>query len=137
MHPPVPFAAQYSTRPEVCVTSAQVYGTLSRFLGRLRTIEQTSTLTVQVTKLIGLKLIRENTEQQMAGQVRWCSPTEDCLPSGSKVPDIETAKSRNLDVECLSVRWCTTDLYARHDAQAARRLAWRGVDSPISLLEIW
>src|SRR5665811_987993 len=97
---------------------------LPRFLGRLRTIEQTLTLTIQVTQLIGLKPIRQNTEQQMAGQVRRRSSPEYGVPTVPKFTDVEVTQARNLDVECLSVRWRATDLYARHGDQGDRRLDW-------------
>ena len=69
--------------------------------------------------MIGLKPIRQNAQQQMARKVRWCSPPEHCVPSGSKFLDIETPQSRDLDlnVELLPIqrrRW--TNRHARHDA---------------------
>ena len=73
-------------------------------LGRLRTVEQPLTLTIQVTQLISLKPIRQNTEQQMTGQVRRRSPPEYGLPTVSKLTDVEITQARNLDVEYLSVR---------------------------------
>ena len=50
------------------------------------------------------------------------SPAEDCVPPGSKFPDIETAQPRNLDVELLPIRRRRTNSHARHDAQADWRL---------------
>ena len=46
----------------------------------------------------------------MAGQVRGRLPPEHGVPSGAKLADIEIAQTRDLDVECLSVRRCRTDL---------------------------
>jgi hypothetical protein len=48
---------------------AQVNRPLSRFLGGFRAIEQTSTLAIQITQMIGLKSVSENAEQEMPGQV--------------------------------------------------------------------
>ena len=87
--------------------------------------------------MIGLKPIRQNTEQQVTGQVRRCSPPEYGLPTVPKLTDVKITQTRNLDVECLSVRWRTTDLYARHGDQCDWCLAWRGADVPLSLLVIW
>jgi hypothetical protein len=52
--------------------------------------------------LIGLEPIRQNAKQQVAGQVRGRSPPEDRVPSGSELSNIETAQTRDLDVERLS-----------------------------------
>jgi hypothetical protein len=68
---------------------------LPRFLGRLRTVEQTLTLIIQVTQLIGLKPIRQNTEQQMTGQVRRRSPPEYGLPTVSKPREKSEANLSN------------------------------------------
>jgi hypothetical protein len=40
----------------------------------------------------------------MPGDVRERPPPEDCVPSGSKLADIETAQSRDLNVELLPIR---------------------------------
>jgi len=100
-------------------------------------VEQPLTLTIQVTQLIGLKPIRQNTEQQVTGQVRRCSPPEYGLPAVPKLTDVKITQTRNLDVECLSVRWRRTDPCARHGDQGDRRLDWRGPDLPLSPLVIW
>jgi hypothetical protein len=52
----------------------------------------------------------------MAGQVSGRSPPEHCVPSGSKFADIETALSRNLDVELLPIRRRRLNRNAPHDA---------------------
>jgi hypothetical protein len=52
----------------------------------------------------------------MAGKVSGRSPPEDCAPSRSKFPDIETAQSRNLDVELLPIRRHQLNRNAPHDA---------------------
>jgi hypothetical protein len=38
------------------------------------------------------------------------------LPPDPKFADVEIAQARNLDIEGFSVRWCRTDLDARHGA---------------------
>src|SRR5262245_28966862 len=53
---------------------------------------------------VGLKPIRQNAEQEMAGQVRVRPPPDDVMPTASKLADVETAQVRNLDVDCLAVR---------------------------------
>ena len=50
----------------------------------------------------------------MAGKVSGRSPPENCVPSGSKFADIETAQSRNLDVELLPIRRRRLDRNAPH-----------------------
>src|ERR1700694_6093945 len=64
----------------------------------------------------------------MAGQVRGCSPLEHRVPSGSEPLDIETAQTRDLVVERLSIRRCRINHHAPHGAQAARRLGRREVE---------
>jgi hypothetical protein len=44
--------------------------TLSCVLGRPRAVEQPLAFAIQVTKLIGLKPVGQNAEQEVAGQVR-------------------------------------------------------------------
>ena len=73
----------------------------------------------------------------MAGQVSWRSPPEYGVPTVPKLTDVEVTQARNLDVECLPVRWRATDLYARHSAQGDRCLTRRGPDLPLSPLVIW
>jgi hypothetical protein len=102
----------------------QVYGTLPSFLRGLRTVEQTLTLTIQVTQVICLKPVSERTKQEMPGQVRGRSPPKYGVPAASKRPDVEITQTRNLDAECLPVRYCRTDPYARHRPQDERRLDW-------------
>ena len=118
-------------------TPAQVDGALSGLLGRHRAVEQALALGVQVTQLVGLKPVGQNAKQQMAGQVRGRSPPEHGVPTSSKLTDVEIAQARNLDVECLPVRQCRTDLDARHGAQDDRRLDWRGAGLPLSPPAIW
>jgi hypothetical protein len=110
---------------------------LSRFLGRLRAIEQTSTFAVQVTQMIGLKSVCENTKQEMPGQMRGWSPPKHGVPAASKLHNVEITQARNLDVECLPVRYYRTDPDAWHGTQTDRRLDWREVDLPLSPLAIW
>ena len=56
----------------------------------------------------------------MTGQVRRRSLAEYSMPTIAKLADVEITQARDLGVERLSVRWCGTDLYARHGAQGVR-----------------
>ena len=67
-------------------------------------------LAIQVAQPIGLKPVGQNAKQQMAGQVRGSPPPEHSMPAGPKFIDVEIAQARDLDVECLPVRRCRTDL---------------------------
>ena len=100
-------------------------------------IKQAPTLAIQVTQAIGLKSVSQNAKQEMAGQVRGRSPPEYSVPTSPKRTDIEITQTRNLDVDCLPVRWCRTDAYARHGFQDGRRLGWRAPDLPMPALAIW
>jgi hypothetical protein len=104
VHLPVPFSAQHGAGPEFCGTLTHAHGTLCGPLGRPRAIEQAYGLGVQVTQLIGLQPVGQDTKQQMAGQVRGRSPSEYGVPTGPKRIDVEITQARNLDVDCLSVR---------------------------------
>src|SRR5438552_10570508 len=92
---------------------AQVHRTLSCVLGRHRAVKQALALGIQITQLIGLKPVGQNAEQKV-GQARGRRSSECILPSDPKFPDVEIAQARNLDVDRLTVRWCGTDLDARH-----------------------
>jgi hypothetical protein len=59
------------------------------------------------------------------GQVRGRPPPKNSVPAASKLPDVEITQARNLDVECLPVRCCRTDPYARHGFLRATG-AWSG-----------
>ena len=100
-------------------------------------IEQSLTLAIQVAQMIGLKSVRQNTKQEVAGQVRRRPSPEFVVPTGPKLADVEITQTRNLDVECLPVWCCRTDLCARHDAQDDRRLDWGDPDLPLFALAIW
>jgi hypothetical protein len=108
---------------------------LSRFLGRLRAIEQTSTFGVQITQMIGLKSVSEDTKQQMLGQVRGRSPPQYGVPAAPDLPDVEITQAPNLDVQCLPVRYCRADPDARHELRATgacRRDVLDNLDRSIS-----
>src|SRR5262245_64005042 len=64
-----------------------------------------------------LQPIRQNAEQEVAGQVGMWSPPEYVMPMASKPPDVEIAQARNLAVECLAVRQGRTNPDARHGAK--------------------
>ena len=61
----------------------------------------------------------------MAGQVREWPPTEHRAPAGLKLPEVEIAQPRNLDLERIPIRECRTDLDTRHVSQAAASLDCR------------
>jgi hypothetical protein len=56
-------------------------------------------LAVQITQHIGLKPVRQNTKQEVAGQLRVRPPPESIVPAASKLPNVEIAQARNLNVE--------------------------------------
>ena len=66
--------------------------------------------------MIGLMAVSQNAKQEMAGQVRGRWPPEHSVAASSKRTGIEITQARNLDVDCLSVRYRWTDLDARHGA---------------------
>ena len=72
---------------------------LSGLLGRPRAIEQAYGLGVQVTQLIGLQPVGQDSKQQMAGQVRGRLPPKHGVPTAAKLTDAEIAQARNLGVE--------------------------------------
>ena len=125
LHLALPFTAQDCARLEVPGTPVQVDGTLSSFLRGLRAVEQTLALTIQVTQVVCLKSVSEDTKQKVTGQVRGRSPPKYGMPAASKRPDVEVTQTGDLDAECLLVRYRRTDPYARHRAQDERRLDWR------------
>ena len=83
-------------------TPGHLHGALPGVLGRHRTVEQTLALAVQVAQMVGLKPVSQNAKQQVAGQVRGRPPPEYGMPTASKLPDVEIAQARNLDVDVSS-----------------------------------
>jgi hypothetical protein len=136
VHLAVPFTPQYRARPQVRCTG-QLHGALPGVLRRHRTVEQTLALAVQITKRVSLKAVSQNTKQEVAGQVRVRPPPEYGMPTVSKSLDVEITQARNLDVECVPVRQCRTDPYARHGAQDDWRLDLRGPSLALSTPGIW
>jgi hypothetical protein len=65
-----------------------------------------------------LEPISQNAKQQVAGQVRGRYPPEHGVPSGSEFPDIETAQTRDLAVDQLSIRHRRIDRHARRSSGA-------------------
>jgi hypothetical protein len=82
----------------------QLHGALPSVLGRYRTVEQTLVLAVQITQHVGLEPVSQDAKQKVAGQVRVRSPPECSVPTALKLPDVEIAQARNLDVDGLAVR---------------------------------
>src|SRR5262249_300402 len=117
-------------------TPGQLHGALSGILRRYRTVEQTLGLAIKVAQVVGLEPVRQNTKQQVARQARMRSTPEYVMPTVFKLPDVELAQARNLDVKWLSVRRCRTDLDARHGAQDPARVNFRGRGLPPTLLAI-
>jgi hypothetical protein len=70
-------------------------------IGRPRpdAVKQTPIVGIQFPEPIGLQPISQNMKQQVAGQVRGCSPPERRVPSRSQHLDVETAQTRDLGVE--------------------------------------
>ena len=102
MHLVVPFAPQHSARPQVRRTPGRIHGALPCVLRRHRTVEQTLALAVQITQYVGLQPIRQNAEQEMAGQLGVWSPPEYVMPMASKPP---TSRSCKRAISPSSVFW--------------------------------
>jgi hypothetical protein len=62
-------------------------------------VQQSAAVGIEIAEPIGLQPIGQDPKQQMAGQVRGCSPSEHRMPSRSQFPDVETAQTRDLVVE--------------------------------------
>ena len=61
-------------------------------------VQQAQRLWFQVAETVGLKPVRQNSEEQMAGNTKGRLPSKDCLPSSFQASDIEIAQSSDLDV---------------------------------------
>src|SRR5437660_9564172 len=70
------------------------------FSGDPERSEQAYGLGVQVTQLLGLQPVGQDTKQKMAGQVRGRLPPEHGVPTAAKLTDAEIAQARNLAVVC-------------------------------------
>jgi hypothetical protein len=73
-------------------------------------------LDVEGTQQVGVYPVRQNAKQQMARQVARCSPAKHCVPAGLECADIETAQTRDLDIERLAVWRRRTDCLPGHAA---------------------
>ena len=87
-----PAATQYAAGPKLGRVPAQVRGALSRFLGRLRAVEQALALAIQISEMIRLKSVGENTKQKVARQVNGRSPTKNSVPTLPEFTDVEIAQ---------------------------------------------
>ena len=94
-------------------------------------------LAVQITQHVGLEPVSQDAKQKVAGQVRVRSPPECSMPTALKLPDVEIAQARNLDVDGLAVRKSRTDADARHDAQDDWRVDFRGRRLVLPASAIW
>ena len=54
----IPFAVQFRARGQIYVAARQIYSALPHDLWSQRAVEQTLTLTVEITQQIGLKPVR-------------------------------------------------------------------------------
>ena len=99
-----PFADQDSPGPQIGSALIELSGKLAGISRRSRPVKESKGLRLKVAQAIGLKLVRKNSEQQMAGEASGRPPPEDCVPSSTKFPNIETAQSHDLDVEFLPIR---------------------------------
>jgi hypothetical protein len=95
--------------------------------------QQTLAVALQFAEPVGLQPIGQDTEQQVAGQVRGRAPSEHGMPSGPQLPDIETAQARDLVIEGLSIRLAWIDCHSHHWDQAARRRARREAECVLPL----
>jgi hypothetical protein len=73
---------------------------------------------VQITQMLDLQPMSQDTKQQMARQARGGLPPENCAPSGSEGVAIEATQMRNLDGELMLIRLCRTDRCTSHVVQA-------------------
>jgi hypothetical protein len=94
---------------------------LAGILGRLRTIEQPLAFAIKIAQLVSLHSIGQNAKKEMAGQMRGRASAKYCVPTASKLSDIEIAQSHDLDVKYFSVRQSRTDFDLRHGGQLGRR----------------
>ena len=92
-------------------------------------VEQAPTVGIQFAEPIGLQPISQDTKQQVAGQVTGCSASEHRVPSGSQFPDIETAQTRDLVVEQVSIWHRRIDHHACHGALKPRDGASHGTQN--------
>ncbi len=131
----IPLARQQGAGPQLGSGSVEVSDKPVGPVGSPRSdpVKQTPAVGIKVAEPIGLQPIGQDTKEQMAGQVRGCSPPGHRVPSGSQVPDIESAQTRDLVVERLSIRHRWIDHHACHSAQAARRRKRRELE-PAPLL---
>jgi hypothetical protein len=89
-------------------------------------IEQALALGIQVTQSIDLKLVGQDAEQQMAGQVRGRSPAEHGLPTGPKLTDIEITQGAISTSSVLRFGGAGPMLTRGMAPQRDRRLDWLG-----------
>ena len=91
---------------------------LTCVLRRYGAIEQPFFLGVEIATSVGLKPISQHAKQQMAWQVGRWPLSEDSVPSGPKITEIEIAQTRNLDLKRFRIRQSQTDPHTRHGRQA-------------------
>ena len=119
----IPLARQQGARFQLGPGPVEVSHKSAGLIGRPRPdpLKQTPSVRIEIAEPIGLQPISQNPKQQVAGQVRGCSPPEHRVPSGSQFPDVETAQTRDLVVERRSILHRRIDHHACHRVQAARR----------------
>lgn len=72
---------------------------VARGFERVCAIEDSLTDAVEVTQRIDLNAIGKGAKQKMTEQGRGGSTSEHCVPAGSKLSEIETAQTRDLDFD--------------------------------------
>src|SRR5262249_26284178 len=120
-----------STGPIPTMTANQLTRALGEAVIRIWSNLPQPTVGIQFPEPIGLQPISQNMKQQVAGQVRGRSPSERRVPSRSPFPYTETAQTRDLGIEPLSIRHRGIDHHAWHGRStgAAARAAGLGANT--------
>jgi hypothetical protein len=84
-------------------------------------IQKAPAVAIQIPEVISLQPVSQDTEQQVARQVRGRLPPEHGQPAGAERAEVEIAKPRDLAIERVPVQCDRNDFDARHADQATRR----------------
>jgi hypothetical protein len=121
VHSSVPFPRENSAWADTRGDVAHVHRPLAGRLGRGGIIQKAPAVAIQVPQVVSLQPVGQDTEQEMARQVRGRLPPEHGQPAGAERAEVEIAKSRDLDIERVPVQCGWDDFDARHTDQAVRR----------------
>ena len=104
VHSSVPLPRQHGAWPDTRGDMADVHRPLTGRLGRGGIIQKAPAVAIQVAEVVSLQPVGQDPEQQMARQVRGRLPPEHGQPAGAERAEIEIAKSRDLDIERVTVQ---------------------------------